>query len=91
MQTESLISEVNDLEFEAGSLDAALFVLTWHDFLFADPDQGWPAIDRSLLLDKLCVAMKPGAVLGLVDHAADPGGDAAQVAKTLHRVDPQLV
>ena len=90
-QTESLISEVNDLEFEAGSLDAALFVLTWHDFLFADPDQGWPAIDRSLLLSKLCMAMKPGAVLGLVDHTADPGGDAAEIAKTLHRVDPQLV
>ncbi|MGD9264737.1 MAG: methyltransferase, partial [Lysobacterales bacterium] len=60
-------------------------------FLFADPANGWPAIDRQMLLDKLCVAMKPGAVLGLVDHAADPDGDAAEVAKTLHRVDPKQV
>jgi predicted methyltransferase len=90
-QSKSLISEVDDLQFEAGSLDAALFVLTWHDFLFADPANGWPAIDRQMLLDKLCVAMKPGAVLGLVDHAANPGGEAADIAKTLHRVDPQLV
>jgi predicted methyltransferase len=90
-RTETVISEVDELEFETNSLDAALLVLTWHDFLFADPDNGWPAIDRSLLLDKLCTAMKPGAVLGLVDHAANPGGEAADIAKTLHRVDPQLV
>ena len=25
--------------------------------------------------------MKPGAVLGLVDHVAKPGGDPAEVAK----------
>lgn len=90
-RTETVISEVDDLQFEAKSLDAALLVLTWHDFLFEDATNGWPAIDEKLLLDKLCTAMKPGAVLGLVDHAANPGGDPAHVAKTLHRVDPGLV
>lgn len=89
--TEVLISEADDLAFEPDSLDAAMLVLTWHDFLFADLDNGWPAVDTEMLLDKLCTAMKPGAVLGLVDHAADPGGDPAEIAKTLHRVDPQAV
>ena len=89
--TKVAISEADDLEFAANSLDAAMLVLTWHDFLFADADNGWPAIDEDLLLDKLCTAMKPGAVLGLVDHAANPGGDPAEVAQGLHRVDPQLV
>ncbi len=89
--TKVVISEAADLEFAANSLDAAMLVLTWHDFLFADADNGWPAIDEDLLLDKLCTAMKPGAVLGLVDHAANPGGDPAEVAQGLHRVDPQLV
>jgi len=89
--TGTVITEVNDLEFGENSLDAALLVLTWHDFLFADVDRGWQAINTRLLLDKLCVAMKPGAVLGLVDHVANPGGDPAEVAKGLHRVDPQQV
>ena len=35
--------------------------------------------------------MKPGAVLGLVDHVANSGGDLVQVARELHRVDPQVV
>ena len=90
-QTETIISEVNDLEFEDNSLDAAMFVLTWHDFLFADLENGWQAIDVSLLVSKLCQAMKPGAVLGLVDHAGKSGDDPAQLAKNLHRVDPQAV
>jgi len=91
VNTEAVIGEANDLEFEARSLDAAMLVLTWHDFLFADADSGWHPIDTGLLLNKLCMAMKPGAVLGLVDHVANPGGDPAEVAQGLHRVDPQLV
>ena len=90
-QTETVISEVDDLELEKNSLDAAMLVLTWHDFLFADPENGWQAIDETLLVNKLCVAMKPGAVLGLIDHVANSGGEPAQVAKDLHRIDPQVI
>ena len=65
--------------------------LVWHDFLYADPDSGWQAIDENLLLDKLCAAMKPCAMLGFIDHAAKGGGDPAEVAQDLHRIDPQVV
>ena len=90
-QTETIIAEADDLVLEETSLDAALLVLTWHDFLYEDPENGLNAIDESLLLNKLCKAMKPGAVLGLVDHVANSGGDLVQVARELHRVDPQVV
>lgn len=90
-QSETLISEVDDLKLEKNSLDAAMLVLTWHDFLFADPENGWQAIDETLLVNKLCEAMKSGSVLGLIDHVANSGGESDQVAKDLHRVDPQVV
>jgi predicted methyltransferase len=90
-QTETIIAEADDLVLDENSLDATILVLTWHDFLFADAESGWQAINEDLLLEKLCTAMKPGAVLGLIDHVANPGGDPSQVAKTLHRVDPQVV
>ena len=89
--TETVIVEVDDIELENNSLDAAMLVLTWHDFMYADPENGWPSIDKNLLVNKLCAAMKPGAVLGLIDHVANSGGDPAQVAKDLHRIDPQIV
>jgi len=90
-QTVTIVSEADDLQLEENSLDAALLVLTWHDFQFADPENGWLAIDETLLVEKLCLAMKPGAVLGLIDHVANSGGEPAEVAKKLHRIDPQVV
>lgn len=90
-QAVTIIHEADDLDLADNSLDAAMLVLTWHDFMYADEENGWQAIDEDLLLEKLCRAMKPGAVLGLIDHAANSGGDTAQVAQTLHRIDPQVV
>jgi len=90
-QTSTIIVEANDLELEENSLDAAILVLTWHDFQFDDTENGWLDIDENLLLEKLCRAMKPGAVLGLIDHVANSGGDTAEVAQKLHRIDPQVV
>lgn len=90
-QTTTIITEADDLQLEENSLDAAMLVLTWHDFMFADPENGWQAIDENLLREKLCKAMKPGAVLGLIDHVANSGGETAEIAETLHRIDPQVV
>ena len=90
-QTETVIAEADDLKLEENSLDAVMMVLVWHDFLYADEENGWNAIDENLLLNKLCKAMKPGAVLGFIDHAADSGGDPAKIGQALHRIDPQLV
>jgi len=89
--TSTMVAEADGIELEDNSLDVVLMVLTWHDFMYADPENGWQAIDEDLLLEKLCRAMKPGAVLGLIDHAASPGGDTAEVAENLHRIDPQVV
>jgi len=91
VNTETIVTEADDIELEDNSLDAVLLVLTWHDFLYADPENGWQSIDEDLLLDKLCRAMKPGAVLGLIDHAANPDGDTVETAKNLHRIDPRVV
>jgi predicted methyltransferase len=34
--------------------------------------------------------MKPGATLGVIDHAATPGSPA-ETGGTLHRIDPEIV
>jgi len=90
-RTTTIIAEADDLKLENNSLDAVMLVLTWHDFLYSDEEGGWHAINEALLIDKLCTAMKPGAVLGLIDHAANSDGEPAQVAQNLHRIHPQVV
>ncbi|MCU0989313.1 MAG: hypothetical protein MUE63_06960, partial [Xanthomonadales bacterium] len=86
---ERVTVEANALELPAGTFDAALALLTWHDFYHVDEDHGWPAIDAAAMVRKLCAALRPGAVLGITDHVAAAGSEPAESAQTLHRIDPQ--
>ncbi len=47
-------------------------------------------IDGPALLAELYQAMKPGAVLGIVDHYAE-AGSPRETGGTLHRIDPEIV
>ena len=73
-----------------GTYDKAIFVLGMHDLYSADPANGWTAIDRPAFLAAIRASLKPGGVLGIVDHNGAPrsGADAAQ---SLHRIDPELL
>ncbi len=88
---ERVVVEADDLVLPPEEFDAALVMLTWHDFYVADAANGWPAIDRTLLLSKLCSAVRPGGVLGITDHVAVTGSPVEQTAEALHRIDPQRI
>jgi len=87
----SIASEADELILPEKSFDAALVMLTWHDFYYLDEENGWPSIDEAALINKLCFAMKPGAILGLTDHIAKDGSDPEKTAQNLHRIDPQRI
>jgi len=84
-------AEANDLDLPRDTYDAALALLTWHDFYYLDKDNGWPEIDEAALVQKLCVALKSGAVLGVTDHVAPAGSAAEESGQKLHRIDPQRI
>ena len=89
--TEQLVAEADDLELADNSLDGALMILAYHDFFYSSDQFEWPDPDETAFIEKLCKAMKPGAVLGVADHVANSGGDITEIALTLHRLDPQKV
>ncbi|MCJ7452291.1 MAG: methyltransferase domain-containing protein, partial [Steroidobacteraceae bacterium] len=84
-------STIEDLELVPASLDLALFVMSYHDLYWRPDDGSWPATDPMLLLAKLHAALKPGGVVVVEDHVANPGGDPSQVVTDLHRIDPSVV
>ena len=85
-----LMAENNELELTAGTYDAILMVLTYHDIYFVAPEQNWPKIDGPALMAELHKGLRPGGVLGVIDHYAAPGSPA-ETGQTLHRIDPQIV
>ena len=86
-----LTSTLEDLELEPVSLDAAIFVMSYHDLYWRPADGSWPPTDPSLLLAKLHAALKPGGVIVVQDHVAAPGGEVSEVVDKLHRIDPAVV
>jgi predicted methyltransferase len=88
---QQITAEVDDLQLAPASLDAALFVMSYHDAYWRPEDGSWNRTEPDELLKRLFAALKPGGVVVVQDHVASPGGDPAKVVGTLHRIDPALV
>ena len=86
-----ITAETDDVKLPPKSLDAALFVMSYHDMYWRPADGSWNATHPDVLLGKLFTALKPGAVVVVQDHVANAGGDPAAVVDKLHRIDPALV
>jgi predicted methyltransferase len=84
-------AEADQLELPPDTFDAALAMLTWHDFYYLDEANGWPSIDEQGMVDKLCAVLKTGGVLGVSDHVAPTGSDPESSAQELHRIDPARI
>jgi predicted methyltransferase len=84
-------AEVDELELAPNSLDAALFVMSYHDMYWRPADGSWARTDPMQMLHKLHAAMKVGGVVLVQDHVAASGGDVAEVVDKLHRIDPAIV
>lgn len=87
---EQLIAENNELELPEQRFDAVVMIKAYHDVYFVDEEAGWEPINRIDFLVEVYDSMKPGAVLGIVDHAAAPGSPAT-TGGTLHRIDPAVI
>ena len=83
--------DVDKLELAPRSLDAVIFVMSYHDLYWRPVDGSWPPTDPAQLLAKLHTALKPGGVIVVQDHVASAGGDTAAVVDSLHRIDPAVV
>ncbi len=85
-----LIAENNELELSADQFDAILLILAYHDIFYVAPQQGWPKIDGEKLLAELFKGLKPGGIVGIVDHFAEAGAPR-ETGGTVHRIDPGIV
>ncbi|MCH9026421.1 MAG: class I SAM-dependent methyltransferase [Proteobacteria bacterium] len=88
---ERLNIAVADLDLPADAIDVALLILSYHDLYYRPEDDSWPEIDGPAMLSDIYDSLKPGGVLGVVDHSANPGADKIETATGLHRIAMMVV
>ena len=71
--------------------DFMIMNLDYHDVYWENKERGIVRMEPDAWVQKLFAAMKPSAVIGVVDHVASPGGDAREVVEKLHRIDPAVI
>ena len=82
--------------FEAPDLpkNYADFVIlndNYHDTYWQNEKYKIPRMDPSAFLKAVYAAMKPGAVIGVIDHIANKNDDTRATVEKFHRIDPDVV
>ncbi len=67
-----------------------LFHLEYHDLYWESARFGVARVDPDAILKKLYATMKPGGVVGVVDHRGNKG-DTRAIVEATHRIDPDVV
>ena len=82
---------VTALSFPPKSFDFVLMHMVYHDTYWESARFQVPHIDPAIVLRAVFEATKPGGIVGVVDHVANPGGDTRAVVDALHRIDPAVI
>jgi predicted methyltransferase len=82
--------------FEAPDLPtnfADLVILNdnYHDTYWENAKFGIPRMDPNKFLKSVYASMKPGAVIGVIDHVANANNDTRATVDKYHRIDPDVV
>ena len=77
-------------DLPANTYDFMLINLDYHDVYWESEKNGIVRMDPDQWLKTVYNAMRPGAVVGVIDHVANPGDTRATVEK-YHRIDPAVV
>jgi predicted methyltransferase len=88
---EQIFVRHDELVLPLSSVDVVLMSLVYHDTYWHRDGVDWGPIDRLALLASLKDGLKPGGVVGVVDHVAAARRDPFESALTAHRIDPAVV
>lgn len=76
--------------YEAASFDFAIMNLNYHDLYWVSEQYKIPYTEPDRFVAALYAAMRPGGVVGIIDHAGK-GSDTRSLVDRLHRIDPAVV
>ena len=89
------VSIVNS-PFQAADLpknfaDLVILNENYHDVYWQNAKLNIPQMDPNKFLKAVYASMKPGAVIGVIDHVANANTDTRATVDKFHRIDPNVV
>lgn len=78
-------------ELGTNAYDFMIMNLDYHDVYWENPERKVVRMDPDAWLKRLYAAMKPGAIVGVIDHVALPNNDTRATVAKLHRIDPEVI
>ena len=79
------------IELPKNYADFVILNDNYHDVYWQNEKLGIPKMDPSAFLKAVYASMKPGAVIGVIDHTAKPNDDTRATVEKYHRIDPNVV
>jgi predicted methyltransferase len=86
-----LVTPANAVSLPTATFDFAMIDLNYHDTYWESERFHFPRMEPAAFLATVYQSLKPGAVMAVIDHVANPGGDTRAVVDKLHRIDPATV
>ncbi|MEO7276534.1 MAG: methyltransferase [Sphingomicrobium sp.] len=71
--------------------DLVMLNLNYHDAYWESSKYKIPRMNPADFLKAVYRAMKPGAVIGVIDHIANANADTRATVEKYHRIDPKVV
>jgi predicted methyltransferase len=86
-----VVSPFETPELPKNYADFVILNDNYHDNYWQSDQRHIPRMDPNAFLKTVYAAMKPGAVIGVIDHIANPNSDTRATVEKLHRIDPNVV
>jgi len=88
--THLIVTPFEALALPANSYDFMMINLNYHDFYWESAKYGVKHMDPDALLKTVYASMKPGGIVGVIDHVGN-AGDTRETVEKFHRIDPAVV
>jgi predicted methyltransferase len=88
--THLIVSPFEAMALERNAYDFMMINLNYHDVYWESAKYGVKRMEPDAFLKTVYDSMKPGGIVGVIDHVGNPG-DTRETVEKYHRIDPAVV
>ena len=88
--THLIVTPFESIALDANSYDFVMLNLNYHDVYWESAKYGVKRMEPDAFVKTVYASVKPGGVVGVIDHVGNPG-DTRETVEKYHRIDPAVV